>query len=103
MRKLLPLTLMALMAACGSSQAIELARDGEALVPIVSDGAEGIDAAVADLKRYLDATTGGEFALLGPDDERPDGPAIFIGPSHFIPREADADRSRWLLEQIVQI
>lgn len=102
MRKLFWLTAIAVVATCLPSQAIELARGGEALVPIVSDGSGGIDAAVADLRHYLDAATGGDFVVLGPEEE-PEGPAIFVGPTRFIPREADATRSRWMLEQIVQI
>ena len=87
---------------CAQAQAVDLARDGEALMPIISDGSEGIQGAVADLKSYLDAATGGEFTLLGPDDAH-EGPAIYVGPTHYLPRETDATRSRWMLSQIVQI
>lgn len=102
MTRPLTITVLVFFFTCGAAQAIDIAGGGRALVPIVGDGSEGIDAAVADLKRFLDAATGGEFALLGPADDH-DGPAIHVGPTHFIPREADADRSRWLRSQIVQI
>ncbi|MFW5867466.1 MAG: DUF4838 domain-containing protein [Armatimonadota bacterium] len=99
MRQVIALTVIALITSCLPSQAIDLARDGQALVPIVSDGTGGIEAAVRDLKRYLDAATGAQFEVA----ESAQGPAIHVGPTHYAPRESDAQRSPWLVEQIVQI
>ncbi len=101
-RRLPAYLVIALITACGPSQAFELARGGEALVPIVPDGSGGMDAAVGDLRNYLDEITGADFAVIEAG-EAPDGPAIHVGPTHFIPRDSDVDRSRWLLSQIVQI
>ncbi len=102
MRPFPALTTILAFVTCAQVQAIDLARDGEALVPIISDDSDGIGDAVADLKHYLEAATGGEFTLLGPTADH-DGPAIYVGPSHFVPREADATRSRWMLAQTVHI
>ncbi len=93
--------LLALMA-LRPAHAVEVARGGEALVPIVTDGTEGIDAAVADLQGYLGAITGGEFAVVA-TAEHAGGPAIHVGPSYFVPTEAHAARDRWRADQVVQI
>lgn len=96
------LVVFALTAAAPPAMALDLARGGEALVPIVTDGAEGIAPAVADLKLYLDRVTGAEFTIR-PAAEHDGGPAILVGPSHFIPRDPAVTRSRWLQEQVVLV
>jgi len=99
-RSIRPAVIVALVA-CSRVCAIEIARDGQALVPIVPDGTEGLDAAIADLQLYLGEMTGGQFEVVAPDQV--DGPAIYVGPSWFVPDEAHAGRSRWLAAQVVQI
>ncbi len=79
-----------------------LARAGEALVPIVVPDAANPSAAVKDLALYLGKMTGGEFALVSEADHQ-GGAAIHWGPAHFRPNEADADRERWVLSQVVQL
>lgn len=81
--------------------ALEIARGGTALVPIASDGAPGIEEAVADLRLFLGRMTGAQFELRTPE-ECAAGPAIFVGPSYFPPAEA-ALRDRWLTEQIADV
>lgn len=87
---------------CASAFAVDIARDGEALVPIVTDGSEGIAAAVNDLREHLSAMTGAEFTVISAQEHN-EGPAIHVGPTHFVPGRAAAAADRWLREQIVQI
>jgi hypothetical protein len=102
MRPVTMLVCILLIALPATASAVELARAGEAQVPIVSDGSEGIAAAVADLREYLGRMTGADFTLVQAR-EHDGGPAIHLGPTHFVPgREAEA-ADRWLREQIVQI
>jgi hypothetical protein len=104
-RSVLALPAIAAIALIGTSlpaQAIDIARDGRALVPIVTDGSSGIGAAATDLKRYLGAATGGQFELLGPDGDL-EGPAIHLGPTHYVAPGSAPERSYWMRDQIVQI
>ena len=82
--------------------AVELARDGQALVSIVVPDTVNPSAAVKDLATYLGKMTGGKFALVSEADHQ-GGPAIHWGPAHFRPSEEDADRERWVLSQVVQV
>ena len=102
MRIIPAVTAIVILTAVLPAQAIELARDGDALVPIISDGSDGTEAAVDDLKSFLDATTGGDFELLAPDADH-DGPTVFVGPTHYVEHRADGVFSRWMREQVVQI
>lgn len=102
MRQTAAVIAIALITLTAPASAIDLARGGEALVPIVTDGSEGIEAAVADLAHYLQAMTGAEFTVLQPE-EHEGGPAIHVGPTHFVPGRAAEAADRWRREQIVQI
>jgi hypothetical protein len=82
--------------------AVEITADGDALVPIVVDGTEGIQPALGDLATYLAKVTGGEFETVAAADHS-QGPAIYVGASYFRPSDGDAARDRFLLEQVVQI
>lgn len=84
------------------ADAIEVARDGRALVPIVSDGTKGMEAALADLQHYLSAVVGDEFRVVAAT-EHGGGAAIYVGPSHFVPSDSDEARERWIAHQVVQI
>ncbi len=84
------------------ADALQIARAGEALLPIVTDGTEGIDAAVADLQRVLGEITGAEFSVIEAEQHR-GGPAIFVGATGFRPSEADQARERWTLQQVAQV
>ncbi len=103
MRKLFAFVVLVVCTGALPGEAVELARSGEALVPVVSDASEGIGPAVADLKQFLDATTGGDFQQLGPDADHA-GPAIYVGPTHYVTSDGGTDpESPWLSEQVVQI
>lgn len=93
--------LIAALSVFAPAGALEIAHNGVALVPIVTDGTPGIDDAVADLRLFLGRMTGAQFELRSAEEHR-GGPAIFVGCSHFPPLQG-ATRDRWLLEQTVDV
>ncbi len=96
------LAAITLIASIGTAQAVEIARDGEALIPVVVPDTADASDAVKDLVLYLGKMTGGEFTLVSAADHQ-GGPAIHWGPEHFRANEADASRERWVLNQVVQL
>jgi len=102
MTRTIAVLLVALALAILPASAIELARDGNALVPVVVDDTQGIAGAVADLVAYLGKITGGQFETVKAADHR-GGPALYVGAGYFRPSDGDAARDRWTLQQVVQI
>jgi len=96
------LVCLTLLMALASAAAVELAREDQALLPIVVADATSPSDAARDLALYLGRITGGSFELVSAADHG-EGPAIYLGPEHFRPNEADATRSLRMLAQVAQV
>lgn len=100
-RSVLPVIAL-LLTRVAAGEPFWIAREGQAVVPIVVPAAARPTDAVRDLVTYLEQMTGGQFRLVDLSADR-GGLAIRWGPQYFRPSEAHASRPPWLQRQVAQV